>query len=331
MPPCGDENIRYGTAWVIGRIHHSVLGAALSTPALEPLLDLLQHDESARVRLQALTTLLTLTDSGDRAALVQPLIVALRDEHEPVRAEAARWLAQIGGPDSIDPLRTVLQNDISEKVRGRAAYALAYLEPNLETLQGAGEAGIEALGTAAKDSERSIRLRAIWALGNLQAASAVNLLTSILEGTTNVPEKRKAAEALGQIGDSSAMDSLIIALQFDSNEGVRSSAAEALGMLNDRRALNMIIRSLHNDASPVVRASTAKALEWMGDPAAVDALITALTDSNADVRFRAAQALRALRDARAVEPLRALMDDPQTTRHVRGAAEQALEEINRKK
>jgi HEAT repeat protein len=324
-----DENIRHGAAWVIHRIHNSVLGAALSTPALEPLLDLLQHDDSARVRQQAQTTLLTLTDQGDRSILAQPFIAALQDEHEPIRSEAARWLAQFGGPQAVEPLRAVSQNDSSEKVRGRAAYALAYLEPDLETLQGAGEAGIEALMTATKDSERSIRLRAIWALGNLQAASAVQLLTTILEGTSNVPEKRKAAEALGQIGDESALDSLIIALQFDSNEGVRSSAAEALGMLNDRRALNMLIRSLHSDASPIVRASAAKALEWMGDPAAVDALIVALTDSHSDVRFRAAQALRGLRDVRAVEPLRALLDDPQTTRHVRGAAEQALEEISR--
>jgi HEAT repeat protein len=326
-----DENIRYGAVWVTGRVHNSELGAALSPTALEPLLDLMQHDESARVRLQALTTLLTLTEQGDRSALVQPLLAALQDEHEPIRAEAARWLAQIGGPEAVKPMQSILQNDASEKVRGRAAYALAYLEPTLEVLREAGADGIEALSTATKDAERSIRLRVIWALGNLQVEAAVTLLTTILEGTASVPEKRKAAEALGQIGDSSAMDSLIIALQFDSNEGVRSSAAEALGALNDRRALNMVIRSLHNDVSPMVRASAAKALESMSDSNAVDPLIMALSDSSQDVRFRAAQALRGLRDARAVEPLRALIGDPQTTRHLRGAVEQALEEINRQK
>jgi HEAT repeat protein len=326
-----DENIRYGAVWVIGRIHHSELGAAVSPAALAPLLDLMQHDESARVRLQALTTLLALTEQGDRSLLVQPILAALQDEHEPIRAEAARWLAQMGGPEAVEPLRSALLNDSSEKVRGRAAYALAYLEPNLEVLREAGSAGVTTLATAAKDPERSIRLRAIWALGNLHVESAIPLLTTILEGTAGVPEKRKAADALGQIGDSSAMDSLIIALQFDPNEGVRSSAAEALGTLNDRRALNIVIRSLNNDASPMVRASAAKALELMGDPNTVDALIIALSDSSPDVRFRAAQALRGLRDIRAVEPLRTLMDDPQTTRHLRGAAEQALEEINRKK
>jgi HEAT repeat protein len=326
-----DENVRHGACWVIGRIHNSVLGAALSSSALQPLLELLQHDESARVRLQALTTLLTLTEQGDRAVLAQPLIAALKDEHEPVRAEAARWLAQFGSPDAPEALRTALNTDESEKVRGRAAYALAYLEPNLETLQSAGESGIEALTTAAKDPERSIRLRAIWALGQLRAASALPLLTGILESTASVPEKRKAAEALGQIGDEGALDSLIIALQFDTNEGVRSSAAEALGTLNDRRALNMLIRALTSDAAPVVRASAAKALEWMGDPAAVDALLGALADGSTDVRFRALEALRRLHDARAVEPLRALLVDPQTTRHLRGAAEQALEELDRKK
>ena len=326
-----DENIRYGAAWAIGRIHSSELGAALALPAVEPLLNLLKHDESARVRTQAQTTLLTLTERTDRSKLIQPMIAALQDEQESIRGESARWLAQFGGPEAVEPLRGILQDDLSEKVRGRAAYALAYLEPTLAALQGAGEAGIDSLMTATKDLERSVRLRAIWALGQLQASVAVPLLTNILEGTSNVPEKRKAAEALGQIGDESAMDSLIITLQFDSNEGVRSSAAEALGALNDRRALNMVIRSLHNDASPAVRASAAKALEWMGDPGAVEALIAALVDDSPDVRFRAAQALRGLHDVRAVEPLRALIGDPQTTRHVRGAAEQALEEINRKR
>lgn len=326
-----DETIRYGAAWVIGRIHNSVLGATLAPIALEPLIDLMQQDESAHVRLQALTTLLALTEHADRSALVQPVLAALHDDHEPVRAEAARWLAQFGGPEAVEPLRGLLQHDPAERVRGRAAYALAYLQPNLEVLREAGTAGIEALSTAMKDAERSIRLRAIWALGNLQVGAAVPLLTTILEGTASVPEKRKAAEALGHIGDSSALDPLIIALQFESNEGVRSSAAEALGALNDRRAFNQLIRALHTDSSAMVRASAAKALEWMGDSNAVEALITALADSSPDVRFRAAQALRGLRDARAVEPLRALIGDPQTTRQLRGAAEQALEEIKRQK
>lgn len=323
-----DENVRYGAAWVIGRLRSSALGAALIPLALEPLIDLLHTDETARVRLQALTTLMAIAGDADREKLVEPLIQALADSYEPIRAEAARWLGQIRDRRAVEPLSQLMANDSAEKVRGRAAYALAFIDSELEALRATGAVGLDALLSALKDNERSVRLRAIWALGELKVNQAVRPLLAVLEGSGNYQEKRKAAEALGQIGDRSAVDALLLALQFDLHEGVRSSAAEALGMLNDARVLNSLTRSLLTDAHPAVRASVARALAAMGDQAAVDALVQALRDSSSDVRYRAAEALGVLGDARAVEPLRELINDPHTSKHARTAAAQALAAIS---
>lgn len=325
----GDESVQVGAAWAIGRVKDSVLGASLKASALEPLVNCMLHSESGRARLQALNTLALLTDDSNRERLAEPFIAALQDSQEGIRAEAARWLGQNRVTQAADALRELMEHDPGEKVRGRAAYALAYIEPELTILRAAGEMGVEALTTAVKDAERSVRLRAIWALGMLRHRASVRLLASVLDGNGHFQEKRMAAEALGQIGDGSATESLIMALQFDSHEGVRSSAAEALGALKDQRALAMLIRSLVNDAHPSVRASAARALEMLGDPGAVDALIEALEDSRPEVCFAVARALGSLGDQRAVEPLNALANETQASRHVREAAAKAVETITR--
>lgn len=325
-----DENVRQGAAWAISRLNNSLLGALIKPAALDPLIERLRSDESGRVRSQALNTLIVLTTESERAMLVDSLIAALEDSQETVRAEAARMLGQIRDTQAVEPLRAMLENDAAVKVRGRAAYALAYIEPGLETLKTTGAAGIEALLTATRDHERSVRLRAIWALGQLKAEQAIKPLADMLEGGASAPEKRRAAEALGQIGSTSAADSLIMALQFDADDGVRAAAAEALGRLDDRRVVSMLVRSLHHDAIPVVRASAARALEWAGSPNAIEPLILALRDSSSEVRFRVVCALGVLGDARAVDPLTTLLKDANITRQIRMAAEQALAEIKQR-
>ncbi len=324
-----DEELRYGAVWAIGHIGPSILGAALAPQAFGPCEERLHSDPAVRVRLSALNTLVSIRNQLDQDALVEAFTAALSDEQEQIRAEAARWLGQFKNPSPTARLTEMLTGDESEFVRGRAAYALAYIEPELDSLAKTGTDGINALLTALSDPERSVRLRVIWTLGQLQSSAAIKSLSNILEtkGDQNYQEKRKAAEALGQIGDKSAVEALVTALQTETHEGVRSSAAEALGMLKDKRIMDVLIRSLTTDTETSVRASAAKALEALGDTAAVDALIQALDDENDDVQFRAIHALRVLGDARAVEALTALCDDPQTSKQSRVAAERALAAI----
>jgi HEAT repeat protein len=271
----------------------------------------------------------TLTVIADRAALEAGFIKALADSTDTVRAEAARWLGQYESEPALKPLRDLLINDVSDKVRSRAAYALAYIEPDLETLAATDTAGIDALLTGLSDNERSVRLRVIWALGQLKSAAALRSLTNIVESeTANYHEKQTAVEALGSIGDANAVETLVVALQFDRHEGVRGAAAEALGKMRDQRSLPFLIHSLQDDVIPAVRASAAKALEELGETSANEPLIIALGDSSTDVRFRAAQALRVVGDSRAIEPLNLLVADEQSGKRVRQAAERALEALN---
>jgi HEAT repeat protein len=121
------EEYRYGALWAIGRVHNSVLGAALAPLALEPCIALLNSDESPRVRMSALQTLMILASNADRGPVVNAFVRALKADQDQIRAEAARWLGQFADPKAIEPLHELLLNDPSELVRGRAANALAYL------------------------------------------------------------------------------------------------------------------------------------------------------------------------------------------------------------
>ena len=325
-----DEELRLGAVWAIGQVNNSLLGASLGPLAIEPLVNLLQSDPSARVRLQALKTLALIAGSTHRDMLNTAFITALADSSDVIRAEAARWLGQYRSEPALDALRDLLLNDSSDKARSRAAYALAYIEPALGTLAATGTVGIEALLTALSDSERSVRLRAIWALGKLKSAGAIRSLANILESDSpNYHEKQMAAEALGNIGDPSTVEPLVSALQFDRHEGVRCAAAEALGKLGDLRSLHFLIHTLHNDVVPAVRASAAKALEDLGTSNASDALLIALNDSSPDVLFRVVQALQVVGDSRAIEPLNQLIADEKSGKLLRQAAERAVEALNR--
>jgi HEAT repeat protein len=322
-----DEELRYGVIWAVGRVHNSILGAELSPAAFEACLDRLENDPSARVRLSALNSLAQMHRQVDQGPLVKTFIAALGDEQEQIRAEAARWLGQFGDAKAVKSLIALLSKDESEFVRGRAAYALAFIEEDLASLSKAGDDATHALLTALSDPERLVRLRAIWALGQLKANTAIRSLSNILdsEGEDNYLEKRKAAEALGAIGDKSAVESLVTALQTQPHEGVRTSAAEALGVIKDKRIIDVLIHSLTTDLEANVRASAAKALHALGDRTSREALLAALEDESPEVRFRAVQALAVIgTKTTAVEPLTVIRDDPQSSRALRMAAEQAL-------
>lgn len=321
-----DEQICLGVIWSLNRMNNSALGVLLAPVAADPLADLLQHDPSVRVRMQALQTLVMLTDMADRDGVIAPLMVALGDEQETIRAEAARWLAQMRDSQALKTLADLVANDPSDTVRGRAAYALAYIEPDLAALKKTGKAGTQALIMALADSELSVRLRAIWALGQIKHIDALNPLTAILEGDGMAQEKRQATAALGVLGNGNALEALIMALQFSDEEGVKRSAAEALGVLGDKRAAEALIQSLRHDALPAVRASAARALEELGGSGAVDDLIGALEDSSDMVRLRVVLALGAVGKKKAIKPLRALIE-VEDSHQIRTAATQALDTL----
>ncbi|HEX8501433.1 MAG TPA: HEAT repeat domain-containing protein [Pyrinomonadaceae bacterium] len=72
---------------------------------------------------------------------------------------------------------------------------------------------------------------------------------------------------------------------------------------------------LRSADAPAERAAAARSLALLGDRAATSLLVEALEDPNLDVRRAAVEALGALRDPAAVEPLEALLERERTERH----------------
>jgi HEAT repeat protein/beta-lactamase regulating signal transducer with metallopeptidase domain len=197
--------------------------------------------------------------------------------------------------------------------------------PAMPLLQGRDTASVvAALVRALSDSVASVRGDAAYALGQLEAAAAVEPLTARVgrEPAANVREM--IAWALAQIGNRSASGALGLLAQRDSSEAVRGMAVWALGQLEDPASVAMLVTVLR-DASAEVRGRAAWALGTIEPPSAPAPLVAALRDASADVRLRAAWALGQIADSSTVADLAATLRD--STSDVRRAALWALGQI----
>ncbi len=113
----------------------------------------------------------------------------------------------------------------------------------------------------------------------------------------------EATEVLGALGDKRAIEPLIERLG-DSDGRVRHTAAQALGALGDKRAVEPLIERLSDSGRDVRQAATAT-LEQLGatKEQVFKGYLTALEALDSQAREAATEALGALGDKRAVEPL----------------------------
>jgi beta-lactamase regulating signal transducer with metallopeptidase domain len=203
--------------------------------------------------------------------------------------------------------------------------SLAGVPSATATLQGRDTASVvAALVRALQDSVASVREDAAYALGHLEAASAIEPLSVRLgrEPAANVREM--IAWALAQIGNRSASGALGLVAQRDSAESVRGMAVWALGQLEDPASVAALVTVLR-DASSAVRGRAAWALGTIAPAVAPAALVAALRDPSSDVRLRAAWALGQIADSTAVPQLAVTLRD--STADVRRAALWALGQI----
>jgi HEAT repeat protein len=198
-----------------------------------------------------------------------------------------------------------------------------------ELLGQIGPAASDALLSALDHANRSVRYRAVAALGRMKEVRAVQPLIIRLkdededvraqaaEALANIREPRAIEPLVATLGDQSwvrvhaeealahygkpAVEPLIKALKED-NPNVRASAAKVLGRIKDPRAINPLMVALM-DKDENVRMWAAAAFRQMKDPRAVERLLDLLNDRSQDVCIEAARALANLKDTRAVEPL----------------------------
>jgi beta-lactamase regulating signal transducer with metallopeptidase domain len=197
--------------------------------------------------------------------------------------------------------------------------------PATASLQGRDTASVvAALVRALSDSVASVREDAAYALGQLEAAAAVEPLTARVgrEPAANVREM--IAWALAQIGNRSASGALGLLAQRDSSEAVRGMAVWALGQLEDPASVAALVTVLR-DASAEVRGRAAWALGSIEPTSAPAPLVAALRDASRDVRLRAAWALGQIADSSTVAALAATLRD--SAPDVRHAAMWALGQI----
>lgn len=169
----------------------------------------------------------------------------------------------------------------------------------------------------------SVKAAATAALAKLKDTTAIPLLVSELKALDE-GSARAVAEALVAFGGL-AVELLLELLADPSHRSGRVWAARVLGRIGDARATEDLIARLH-DRDDLLRMAAAEALGALTDQRAIQPLIRAtLRDPAPQVRAHAAAAVARLEGDRAVDVLVAALADPDYGTRLR--ALEALEAI----
>ncbi|HLE18607.1 MAG TPA: HEAT repeat domain-containing protein, partial [Syntrophales bacterium] len=308
----------------------------------------LLKDESLDVRRVALGNVL---DKRDQKA-VELVIPFLNDQDWFVASLAAKTLGEIGDPRGVDPLIRALKGESNKKrrfngdmdLRRNAAEALGKI---------GGKKAVRALIEELDTPDINLKMSIIKSLGRARDNEAVPFLINLLsEGNLSVCYN--VILALGEIGDPYALDTMKALLGDKRFNSYRGNIIESIGRIKDDRAAGVLVGLLNSQDSGIVNPTisalgkfndgriikpmikiTSKDKTYVsyvlhtfrGSKAAanVDILISALEDQDPDVRLGAILLLGSLGDAKAVEPLRKLLDDPDP--EFRTHAKNAINEI----
>ncbi len=210
------------------------------------------------------------------ADAVDDLLEALEDVDDSTREEAAKSLAELGDPGTLEALLRATEDDYWA-VRNHAATGLSKI---------GGPQAMESLITLFNDTIMEVRNAAVAAMARVGAVTTPRLLASLKDERWRIREH--AAKAAGDIGDAGAVDALVTACR-DRDGAVKSAAAEALGKIGDPRAIPPLTK-LFRDSSKIVRETAGTALVAIGEPS-VDGLIACLQDKDFVVRCHGARAL----------------------------------------
>ena len=301
------------------------LGIIKGDTVVEPLADALQDDGRATVRQSAAWALGEV--KGDDA--IPPLVTALKkDKQGAVRQEAAIALGKIKGQKVIDPLLDVLRNDKYETTRFQAAVALREIQ--------AGDKGLvdiitKGLGSFDDGYEvQSVQDQVIGALIKDNNIPTAEFALDALKSADDEWVRWALVHVIGATVKKVAVDAMHEELKHPSYV-VRRRAAESLGGFKERRVVEPLIAILENmDEMKSVRAAAAVSLGALKDERASVPLLTALSDENAEIRWRVAAALGNLKDAKAITRLSEMVENPLEPDTVRNVAVAALGNIGNK-
>ncbi|MDR2830004.1 MAG: HEAT repeat domain-containing protein [Methanobrevibacter sp.] len=122
-----------------------------------------------------------------------------------------------------------------------------------------------------------------------------------------------------------AVEPLVDALLNNKNKDIKILAAKILGNIGDKKAINPLIATLSNP-NKMVRREASTSLIKMGNDA-VEPLITVLENEDWRIRGAASWVLGSIGDKRAVEPLKALLNDE--SGYVKSGAKKSLDTLEK--
>ena len=264
--------------------------------AVPALLDVLKSSKTDGQRYWAVRILGASTDSET----TDPLIAALQDRSEKVRAEAARSLGRLRARPAIHSLTEILLRDPLALVREEAAHALGEIgdEQALEALkQALGElpyevragamTAMEKMGDEAvplflqaldEDDERT-RTEAATALERNGYVGTLIERLAVESGTTAGP----SFLVLLKVAGTGVVEELIQALSLPDLQ-VRARICQILGEVRSRSAVDTLTEVAVNDSEWAVRARALEALIRIGDEQTQALWLRQLRDEEENVR-----------------------------------------------
>jgi HEAT repeat protein len=182
---------------------------------------------------------------------VPALVAALDDDSEDVRTVAARSLAGIRDPATVEALASTLGCPSRWTVSMVA-----------EDLMEMGPQAVPALLDMLHSDTHATAVAAVKILGEIRDPRATVSVVILLRSSENVNMRAQAAAALGKLGGLEARTALETALR-DPAWQVRSQAAKALGRLAAPGTAPLLARAIF-DSSWWVRVNSAEALAELG-------------------------------------------------------------------
>jgi HEAT repeat protein len=309
----------------------------IGTSAVEPLLEVLQDENSSTLHRECIKVLGEISDK--RA--VEPLLTVLNNKEISLRQEAVKALGQIGDQKSVKPLIFVLQNEKNSKLRGQTIRALGSTKDKraVEPLLGALQREIQ---KPKLEANTAIIMEVVGALGKIKDERAITHLVSLYnEYNTYLNNKIKNALLIinterskfyfvilnsdeNELLKINHVWNLAVESLYHQNSWVRRQAIWALMTLKDYRAVEHIIKTL-NDKSLNVVCYAIYALGEIADSRAVNTLINILlkkdfsactnadgstsAEHSCDPRSEAAVALGKIKDDRAIKALIRVMEE----------------------
>ncbi len=221
-----DEEIRLQAA-------EALVAGEMREP-VQPLMHLLRHDSSWRVRRAAVSGLAARRGPDSITVLLR----ALQKEHRnPSVLNSALQVLSMMDLDTLTPLTGFLRDPDAE-LRTYAALALGEMRD---------ERAVPDLIRATADPDPNVRYHAIEALGKMRAEEALDALCSIA-GSRDFFVAFPALDALARIGNPRACPRIAPLLE---DAMLREAAVEALGSLGDQCAVTPVAEQLNRPDAPV--------------------------------------------------------------------------------